>query len=104
MGFGVRGGYRDESGNSCWRIHAAMTFMETMKIKRDEFNDHYKWHQCSTVELEDFYEGHEGKPFYPWKCREVRAVPGRPQYIRTKLGPVVWASFKLEDVVEEGVV
>ena len=32
------GGYRDESGNSYWRIHAAMKFLESKKINRDEFD------------------------------------------------------------------
>ena len=97
------GGYRDESGNSYWRIHAAMKFLESKKINRDEFDHHCKWHQCSAEELQDFYEGHEGEPIYLWKWREVRVCPGRPKYIRAQVGPVVWASFKLEDVVEEGV-
>ena len=99
------GGYRDESGNSYWRIHAAMKFLESKKINRDEFDHHCKWHQCSAEELQDFYEGHEGEPIYLWKWREVRVCPGRPKYIRARAARSQgrWANFKLEEVVEEGV-
>ena len=81
-----------------------MKFLESVKINRDQFAGHCKWHQCSVAELEEFYEGNdEDKPIYLWKWGEVRPCPGRPKFIRAKNGPVVWVNFELKEVVEEGV-
>ena len=101
--FEAGGGYRDKSGNSYWRIHAAMKLLESKKLNRNELDDYCKWHECSEEELQEIYEGHEDEPMYLWKWREVRVCSGRSNYIRAPLGSVVWANFKFEDVVDEGV-